>query len=512
MQKALFLCSRMAPFGLAELRSELKSRFGEVGSNQNAYRLHVEFRDLLAGEDARLFCARAIQSSDAVILVLDGSGSVALSPFDAPVLELEVMLAAACAKPVFVLDGSNGNDPLFRLLSTEFFHVEGRTQANVVALKGVSAAEKVAHLYDVLSQTLAGGGGSATFLSEQVGWEKLVLARPDRLDTFNEDGGNFPFSRLGLIDDHMMSSDISWLLDRAEACFKLDKMGALVFGWDAIRALSRAPWDHPNLDRSIGVLWLRALTIWGGAMAWLGLFGHSSGAAVMTNLACRRIASRIDSPETKIGGRYAAHIFEGGLASTYFSLSKLVTSPKTQAAVRQRGILYATNALKRVEAPRARAGLLAVRGPLLLSTRTPAGVVQGFIDLNESVQLHKRDSAGNSADGGTAASRIQLGAAHKELAKRTFHNPISLRMAQSNLEVAYDVLNGAYQANEQVDHGQLLMCMKHLIETRLLLKKDSAAAELWGRAMSLARETGIADQQRQLQDIGKAAGWDRGQP
>ena len=230
----------------------------------------------------------------------------------------------------------------------------------------------------------------------------------------------------------------------------------------------------------------------------------------MTNLACRRIASRLDSPETKIGGRYAAHIFEGGLASTYFSISKLVASPKTQAAVCKRGILYATDALKRVGAPRARAGLLAVRGPLHLSTRTPSGVIQGFRDLNESAELHIRDSAGNPADPGTAASRIQLGAAHKELAKRTFRNPVSLRMAQSNLEAAYDVLNGAHRANDEVDHGQLLMCMKHLVETRLMLRKDSAAAELWGRAMSLARETGIADQQRQLQEIGKAAGWSRG--
>lgn len=512
MQKALFLCSRMAPFGLADLRSELKSRFGEVGGNQNAYRLHVEFRDLREGEDARLFCARAIQSSDAVVLVLDGSGSTALSPFDAPVLELEVMLAAACAKPVLVLDGSDGNDPLFRLLSTEFFSVAGRMKANIVSLLGASPVEKVSHLQDVLAQTLGGDGTGAAALSEQVGWERLFLARPDRLDAFDEDGGNFPFSRLGLTVPDMMSSDIARLLDRAEASFKVDKMAALVFGWDAIRALSSTPWDSPILDRTIAVLWLRALTTWGGAMAWLGLFGHSSGAAVMTNLACRRIASRIDSPETKVGARYAVHTFLGGLASTYFSLSKLVASREAQAAVRRRGILYATDALKRVDAPRARAGLLAVRGPLLLSTGSPAGVVRGFLDLTESVRLHKRDSAGNTADAGTATSRIQLGAAYKELAKRTFRNRISLRLGQFNLEAAYDVLNGAYEANEQVDQGQLLMCMKHLVETRLLLGRDSDAVDLWERAMSLAREAGIADQLRQLQDIGKSAGWSGVQP
>ena len=45
----------MAPFGLADLRSELDDRFGKVEVSQNAYRLHVEFRTLLEGEDARLF-------------------------------------------------------------------------------------------------------------------------------------------------------------------------------------------------------------------------------------------------------------------------------------------------------------------------------------------------------------------------------------------------------------------------------------------------------------------------
>ena len=507
IQKTVFLCSRMSPFGLDDLRSNLADRFGKLGDSKSAYRLHVEFRNLSEGDDARIFCARAIQSSDAVVLLLDGSRSIALSPADAPVLELEVMLAAACAKPVFVLDGSNGNDPLFGLLGTEFFHVEGRPQAKVVALKGVSAKDKVAHLYDVLAETLAGSGTGATVLSEQVGWERLFLARPDRLDTFNDDGGNFPFSRLSLDVVGMMSSDISRLLDRAEASFKLDKMQALVFGWDAVRGLSRTPWGNPNLDNTTSLLWLRALTVWGGAMAWLGLFGHSSGAAVMTNLACRRIASRVDSQETKIGGKYAAHIFEGGLASTYFSLSKLVASPKTQAAVRKRGIRYATDALNRVGTPRARAGLLAVRGPLLLSARTLSGVAQGFRDLNESVRLNTRVSDGNPADPSTAASRIQLGAAHKELAKRTFRNPVSLRLGQYQLEAAYHVLNGAHQANEQVDHGQLLMCMKHLVETRLMLGRDSDAVELWLRAMLLARETGITDQLQQLQQIGKTAGW-----
>lgn len=507
MQKTLFLCSRMAPFGLPDLRSELKTQFGRVGEHEGEFRLHVELRDLQPNEDARLFCARAIQSSDAVVLVLDGSSSTAISPSEAPVLELEVMLAAACSKPVFVLDGSNGGDPLFRLLGTEFFNTPGGAKANVLPLKGGNPAERVAHLCEVLAQTCAGEGSGASALAEHVGWEKLFLARPDRLDAFEEDGGNFPFSRGGLAVPDMMSTDIAVLLDRAEASFKTDKMEALVFGWDAIRALSNSPWGRPGLQTTTAMLWLRALSMWGGAMAWLGLFGHSSGAAIMTNLACRRIASRTESSETLVGGRFALHTFCGGLASTYFSLSKLVASRDVQAAMRKRGILYATDALKLTDGPRDRAGLLAVRGPLLLSTRSPGGVLRGFRDLHESVRLHRQACTRAESDHGTATSRIQLGAAYKELSKQMLHDPITLRLGRLQLEAAYDVLQGAYAAGEDVDHGQLLMCMKHLIETLWLLGSESKAIDIWERAMSLGQSSGITDQLRQLQDIGRSAGW-----
>src|SRR5258706_13849969 len=111
----------MEPFGAADLRSELVGLFGQAGPVRAAFRLQTEDRSLQVDEDARMFCARAIQASDAVVLVLDGGKSNPRSRSDAPVLELEVMLAAVCAKPVFVVDGSEGDDPLYQLLGTEFF-------------------------------------------------------------------------------------------------------------------------------------------------------------------------------------------------------------------------------------------------------------------------------------------------------------------------------------------------------------------------------------------------------
>lgn len=508
MQKTLFLCSRMAPFGDPDLRPDLKARFGGAGVHQTTFRLHVEYRELQESEDARLFCARAIQSSDAVVLVLDGSGSIARSPSDAPVLELEVMLAAACAKPVFVLDGSDGEDPLFRLLGTEFFSADVGMGAKVFSLRGANHTDKIAHLKEVLAETCEGKGPGASVLSEHVGWEKLFLARPDRLNKIEEDGGNFPFAQRGLSVLDMMSSDIAQLLDKAEKSFENDKMVALVFGWDAIRALSKKPWGEAQLDRTIAQLWLRALSMWGGAMAWLGLFGHSSGAAIMTNLACRRIASRIDIPETRDGGQFAQHKFLGGLASTYFSLSKLVVSTDVQRAIRLKGIGYASEALLRADGPRDQAGLLAVRGPLFLSTRTLTGVARGFWDLRASVQLHKKASSGNPKDHALATSRIQLGAAFKELAKHTYRNRMSLRLGRFQLETAHEVLDDAHTMGNKVDVGQLLMCKKHLVETLWLLGRESEAIDLWRKANSAAIKAGITDQLRQLRDIAKTAGWE----
>ncbi|MBP8286958.1 MAG: hypothetical protein KAX57_08985 [Rhodoferax sp.] len=511
-KKTLFLCSRMEPFGNSKLRGDLLRQFGGTEGRQTGYRLHVENRTLAGGEDARMFCARAIQSSDGVVLILDGSQSMSRAEFEAPVLELEVMLTATCAKPVFVVDGSDGTDPLFRLLGTEFFGGSSAVGAKILAIPGIDPVEKIARLKDVLAQTCEGSGGGAAALAEHVGWENLFLARPDRMDAFDEDGGNFPFAKRGLDVPDMMSSDIALLLNKAEESYKTDKMAALVLAWDAIRALSKRPWGTTQLDSTMALLWLRAWSTWGGAMAWLGLFGHSSGAAVTTNLACLKIASRFDVPETGDGGQFATHKFQGGLASTYFSLSKLVKSMPIQAAIRAKGIGYATDALRHATGARAQAGLLAVRGPLYLSTRSPLGVARGFWDLHASVQLHQKASGGAVDDHGLAASRIQLGAAFKELAKRTFRDPISLRIARVQLETAYDVLAAAHTARKEVDIGQLLMCMKHLVETLWLLRRESEAIDLWQKSLTLATTTGISDQLRQLHDIARVTGWNKSLP
>lgn len=453
-----------------------------------------------------MFCARAIQASDGVVLILDGSTSSLRSPVEAPVLELEVMLAAACAKPVFVLDGSGGADPLRRLLGAEFFGGAAAAGSGVLPLRGASPAEKIMHLKEILAQTCAGHGAGAAVLAAHVGWEKLFLARPDRLVNTVDDGGNFPFAQSG-IDVLGMTSDIDRLLERAEEAFKTDKMAGLVLAWDAIRILSNRPWGATQLESSMALLWLRALSIWGAAMAWLGLFGHSSSAALMTNLACLHIASRFDISATKEGSLIGRHKFLGGLASTYFSLSKLVKSTSIQEAIRAKGIGYANDALVHATGPRERAGVLAVRGPLLLSTRTKSGVIRGFWDLHASIRLNKKAGHGNLRDHGLAASRIQLGAAYKELAKYARNNQIALSKGRAQLEDAYEVLGDAHERCEDVDNGQLLMCMKHLIETRRLQGRESEAIDLWQKAELVAKTAGITDQLRQLADIARTAGW-----
>jgi hypothetical protein len=140
------------------------------------------------------------------------------------------------------------------------------------------------------------------------------------------------------------------------------------------------------------------------------------------------------------------------------------------------------------------------------------GVARGFWDLHASVRLHKKASGGAADDHGLATSRIQLGAAFKELAKHTLRDPVSLRIGRAQLEAAYDVLAAAHAAGKEVDIGQLLMCMKHLIETLWLLRRESDAIDLWQKAVALATTAGITDQLKQLHDIARIAGWEKPLP
>ena len=69
------------------------------------------------------------------------------------------------------------------------------------------------------------------------------------------------------------------------------------------------------------------------------------------------------------------------------------------------------------------------------------------------------------------------------------------------------MLDGANSSEEGVD-GQLLMCMKHLVETLWLQRKESEAVDMWRKAVALAKQAGITDQLRQLLEMARIAGWE----
>lgn len=521
MTLSLFLCSRMAPFGDKGFRAALAAQFGPGSAQARAYHLHVEANVLADGEDARLLCAKAIQRCDAVLLLLDGSAASTLHRFDAPVLELELMLAAVCAKPVLVLDAAGGQDPLMQLLGSEFFagpagfaDVSGSTagaggRPRLLALDGASPAAQLAAATQVVGDICAGRAQPFGGLSQGQGWERLYLARPDRSARFADDGGNFPFSTQGLlVPPDMTLKDIQQRLDAADSVYPTDTFGALVHAWDAIRALSRTPWAAPGLDAATAHQWLRGWRVWGGAMSWLGLFGHSSAAALMASHASLRLASLHDLKETRPGGPLAPERHHGGLASAYFSLSRLAPSPAVREASRALGIGHADQGLRRARSAqdaRGVAGLLAVRGALRLSGG--ARGLHGLWDLHESERLHGKASQRDPRDAGLATARVQLGAAYKELARRAWKNRMLLAVAERKLTQAHEVLEERLRTGQEANAGQLLMCMKHLVQTRLLQGREAAAHALWTQAMARATALGQIDQQRQLREIGREAGW-----
>jgi len=495
----------MAPFGEEGFRASLAASFGPGSPGAIAFQLHVEARTLQGGEDARLICARAVQTCDVVLLVLDGSASIPRHPFDAPVLELELMLAAVCAKPVFVIDASNGEDPLFQLLGSEFFAGAGNEQPSIENVRADSQSMLTQKVSQMIGEICAGQVHSWHSLPQGQGWERLYLARPDRSARFSDDGGNFPFSTRGLRVPDMDLSDVAHRLDLAEQVYPTDQFGALVHSWDAVRALSRKPWASPTLDAPTALLWLRGWKVWGGAMSWLGLFGHSSAAALMANQASLHVARSNNIAETRPGGPFSPDRQYGGLASAYFSLSRLAPSRAVQVASRVTGIRHATRGLESARDRRSSAGLLAVRGALRLS----GGVrgLHGLFDLHASERLHLEESGGDSSDTGLATARVQLGAAYKEIARRTWGNHAALSVADGRLTRAYEVLHQAVHSGKDVSAGQLLMCMKHLIETRLLQGRETAARDLWDKALEEAARMGLADQHRQLREIGRGAKW-----
>lgn len=502
----------MAPFGEEGFRAALAAQFGPGSAQAGAYHLHVEANTLSDGEDARLLCAKAIQRCDAVLLLLDGSAASTRHRFDAPVLELELMLAAVCAKPVLVLDAAAGQDPLMQLLGSEFF--AGPTgpsgvQPPLLTLDAGTPAARLAAATQVVGDICAGRAQPFGSLSQGQGWERLYLARPDRGARFADDGGNFPFSTHGLrVPPDMSLKDIEQRLDEADGAYPTDPFGALVHAWDAIRALSRSPWASPSLDAATALQWLRGWRVWGGAMSWLGLFGHSSAAALMASRASLRLASLHALDATRPGGPLAPERHHGGLASAYFSLSRLAPSPAVRQASRALGIGHAGQGLalaRDAHDARGIAGLLAVRGALRLSGG--ARGLHGLWDLHESERLHRKAGGHSPRDAGLATARVQLGAAYKELARRAWSSRALLAVAERKLAQAHEVLEERLRTGQEANAGQLLMCMKHLVQTRLLQRRESAARALWDRAMALAGQLGQIDQQRQLREIGREAGW-----
>jgi hypothetical protein len=240
-------------------------------------------------------------------------------------------------------------------------------------------------------------------------------------------------------------------------------------------------------------------------MSWLGLFGHSSAAATLVSRSALIVSRRFDSGEMKAGAPYGPDRHFGGLASNHFSLSKVAPSAEVRDRARNLGIDYCTEGLRITSDFRSQAGLLAVRGVMRLSAGFSGAL--GFKDLMQCETLHLKAANGISGDVGFATAQVQSGAAFKELARRIPMNGWALKLADRRLSHALEVLEFELTREPMANSGQVLMCMKHLIETWVMMRRTNAAYDLWVRAMRLAKDMGFADQKRQLEAIGLKQMW-----
>ena len=483
--KRLFLCSRMAVFDDAHFRDELKFKFG---AKHCLLPLYVHKDEGLG--DVRPPCAQALVESTGVVLLLDSGGSSPRDPTGASVIELEVMLAAINGLPIFAIDSSDGSNPIIQALRSEFFSSE---QFSIVSISG-SKREKKNRVTEIVSELCAGERALPTAPNEAKGWKNLSIFRPDRINNFRDDGRNFPFSTSSFLDVDFSRNVIEDHITSAEFCYESGKnVEAQIHCWDALRALSRFPWAQDRIDPKFGLLWLRALRIWSGTTSWMGLFGHTASGSLPTQLAALSLSSRLVVPETQKDGPLAARYFYGGIGSTYFSLSRKGDSSLWRARMALKSVKYINLGLRSTSNDGQRAGLLTVRGVSFLSI---GNIWTGFSNLHEAERLHR-----NSQPFERAALDIQLGAAYKELSRRT--QLVTFRRK------ALKYLSRARESTESdgFDLGQRLMCNKHLIETLVLEKEASRAHDVWVDSMDLARRNGHSDQLRQLISIGNTNHW-----
>jgi hypothetical protein len=483
--KRLFFCSRMSVFDDADFRDELNLQFS---AKHYLLPLYVHKDD--GHGDVRAPCAQALMESTGIVLLLDGNGPSPRNPTDASVIELEVMLAAVNGLPIFAIDASDGYNPIIRALRSEFFSTN---QFSIVSLSG-TRSEKKTRVTAIVSELCTGERGLPNAPSEAKGWKNLAIFRPDRVSNFRDDGRNFPFSTASFLDVDFSRNAIEDHITSAESCYVSGKnIEAQIHCWDALRALGRFPWAQDKIDPNFGLLWLRALKTWSGTTSWMGLFGHTASGSLLAQLAALSLSSRLVVPETQKDGPLAAHYFYGGIGSTYFSLSRKGNSLPWRAEMARQSVRYINLGLRSTSNDGQRAGLLTVRGVSLLSI---GNLWTGFSNLHEAERLHK-----NSQPFERAALDIQLGAAYKELSRRT-HLATFRRKALKYLGRARESTD-----SDGFDLGQRLMCNKHFIETLVLGKEVSKAQDIWIDSMDLARTSGHSDQLRQLTSIGNTNHW-----
>lgn len=494
----------MVPRGLEGIRDTLRKHYGGLTDSSSSFSLYVEEIKNPDNNDVRAPCARAILDSDGVVVLLDGGESSARNPYESTVLELELMLAAVQSKSVWIIDISGGEDPMFKLFGSEFFaesHGESPRLIRIATDQQGGMEQRIVDIVGGICNRSRTDGGK---LPEGYGWEKLFESRGETSLAIDY-SRYFPFGQRSLGVQDVDLDHVGEMLDQAEIAYKTDQVLSLVHSWDAIRSLSIRPWAAKDLDKKMALKWMRAWKYWGGSMSWLGLFGHSSAAATLVSRSALMVARRFNSGDMSAGAPYGPDRHLGGLASSYFSLSKLAPSATVRNRARSLGIGYCTEGLGITSDLRSQAGLLAVRGVMRLSAG-PRGIL-GLSDLKASEALHLKAANGNMADAGYATAQVQSGAALKELARRMPFSGSILQSADRRLSHALEVLEFELTREPMANGGQVLMCMKHLIETWIQMRRTTAAHDLWVRALRLANEMGFADQKRQLEAIGRKQMW-----
>ena len=245
-----------------------------------------------------------------------------------------------------------------------------------------------------------------------------------------------------------------------------------------LRELMNHPY-HESSDSRVLELWNTTFDMWWGSAAWYGLHNHLSMGVIAALWSQREIRQRLLSVETHKDRRGFAPPY-GALSSAYFSLAKLLQTPRLRWQVSGVGLFLANKTIEL--GAEHDPTIYGMRGSLHFFRLNP---VRGMMDFRHLLSLARAqpENLSLNAEANTYIGRGYSLLRLTPLASR--HLREAIRLWRKKVEVT----------GEGTEF--LIKALKHLLELQIRVRSREAL-ETASEALTLARTNSVTDQARQI--------------